>query len=259
MHDDLEHVLAFYREREEGGRLRTGLGRVEATRVRRLVADALGDGPLDVLDVGGGPGAHAGWLAGAGHRVTLLDVVPEHVRAARDEGLSAAVADARHLPIGDASADVVLLLGPLYHLVDTADRHRALAEAHRVLRPGGLLAATAVTRVSVVLDQLRGGGWDDPDVVAAVERIVATGHDPEDEAPVFHCHDVPSLHAELLAAAFEQPVVHGIEGPAWALLPADVGADDPRLAHVLRIAELSDGDPSLTGASAHLLALARRA
>ena len=45
--------------------------------------------------------------------------------------------DARALPFADASADALLLLGPLYHLQERADRLRALREAARVLRPGG--------------------------------------------------------------------------------------------------------------------------
>jgi len=43
---------------------------------------------------------------------------------------------------------VVLMLGPLYHLTEPADRHQALREAHRVLGPGGLLAAAAISRVA---------------------------------------------------------------------------------------------------------------
>jgi len=50
---------------------------------------------------------------------------------------SAEVGDARHLPHGDATADAVLLLAPLYHLVEREDRLACLREIQRVLRPGG--------------------------------------------------------------------------------------------------------------------------
>jgi SAM-dependent methyltransferase len=79
-------------------------------------------------------------LAGEGCRVHLVDIVPEHVQAAAKDGLlTAEVGDARRLTQADASVDAVLLLGPLYHLVDRAERTAALVEARRVLRPGGVL------------------------------------------------------------------------------------------------------------------------
>jgi SAM-dependent methyltransferase len=82
-----------------------------------------------VLDVGGGPGTHAAHLAGRGYDVTLLDPVPRHVeqasRRAADPSAAAFTArlgSAGDLPVADGSADAVLLLGPLYHLVERADR-----------------------------------------------------------------------------------------------------------------------------------------
>ena len=107
-----------------------------------------------VLDVGGGPGGHACWLAARGYRVHLIDVTPLHVELARQASArqpgaplaGAEVGDARALPWPDGAADAVVLFGPLYHLTERADRLKALREAHRVLRPGGELII--LTRVS---------------------------------------------------------------------------------------------------------------
>src|SRR4051794_31578663 len=67
-----------------------------------------------VVDVGGGPGVHAEWLAADGHVVELVDPVPLHVeQASRVPGVTARHGDARDLPMPGASADAVLLLGPL--------------------------------------------------------------------------------------------------------------------------------------------------
>lgn len=81
-----------------------------------------------MLDVGGGPGTHARWLAEDGYRVHLVDPVPRHIAEAEASGCSVELGDARALSARDDSYDVVLLLGPLYHLVDAADRRTALAE-----------------------------------------------------------------------------------------------------------------------------------
>lgn len=254
--DDLAPVLAFYEERDEATRLDAREGWIEGQRVRTLLSPRLPASPVRVLDVGGGPGAHAAWLTALGHDVRVVDVVRSHVEAARAAGLDAVVGDARALDVADASVDVVLLLGPLYHLVDATDRARCLDEARRVVRSDGWLAVTAVTRVGLALHQVRTGDDRDPEVAAAVVRVIEHGHDPLDDAPVFHCHRVDELRDELVAADFDVERIHGLEGPAWPLLDLDAGADDPVAARVLALAEALDDDPSLVGASAHLLAIA---
>jgi len=102
-----------------------------------------------VLDVGGGPGRYALWLAELGHRVVLADLSPDLLRIAR-ERLAASpfggkVEDVREMDARDLSVwgtgefDAALCLGPFYHLVDAADRTHAAAELHRVVRSGGLV------------------------------------------------------------------------------------------------------------------------
>ena len=56
------------------------------------------------------------------------------------------VGDARDLDLDDDSADAVLLLGPLYHLVDREQRLRALREVRRVARPGAPVLVSAISR-----------------------------------------------------------------------------------------------------------------
>src|SRR5205807_874579 len=119
--------------------------------------------PARVLDVGGGPGAYAEWLADVGYDVKLVDALPLHVEQARHRAAGRFIAeegDARSLPEKDDSYDVVLLLGPLYHLVERGERLGALAEARRVLRPRGLLAAAAISRFGSLLDAFLRGMLD---------------------------------------------------------------------------------------------------
>ncbi|MFF4192957.1 class I SAM-dependent methyltransferase [Nonomuraea sp. NPDC001831] len=67
--------------------------------------------------------------------------------------------DARRLPVPDGGADAVLLLGPLYNLADRADRLRALGEARRAVRPGGVVAAATINRYAAVLDTVNLGTY----------------------------------------------------------------------------------------------------
>ena len=88
---------------------------------------------------------------------------------------SCQVGDARLLPFADGSARAVLLLGPLYHLVHAEDRHRALCEAARVLVPGGVLIASAISRWASALDGAMRDRLADPDFASIVEQDVKDG------------------------------------------------------------------------------------
>ena len=149
-----EDLFAYYAGQDEGQRLsRFAHNRLELLRTRELLQRQLPSPPAVLLDVGGGTGVYAAWLAGLGYRVHLVDIVPEHVRAAaQHRPVTAEVGDARSLRQPDASVDAVLLLGPLYHLLGKAERVAALIEARRVLRPGGVLLAAAIGRFMAVLD-----------------------------------------------------------------------------------------------------------
>ena|SRR5258708_35166385 len=75
-----------------------------------------------------------------------LHVTQLQADAAGVPGIRAVIGDARELDLPDASADAVLLLGPLYHLAKRTERTAAIREAARVLRPGGPLYAAAISR-----------------------------------------------------------------------------------------------------------------
>src|SRR3954451_23792353 len=147
-------IVWYYDRGNEQGRLgERGTGRLEFLRTQVLLRAALPSPPGRILDVGGGPGVHACWLAREGYDVVLVDPMPLHVEQASavaaaqpNASFEATLGDARELQFPDESADAVLLLGPMYRLPDPADRALALSEAVRVLRPGGLLSAAVISR-----------------------------------------------------------------------------------------------------------------
>lgn len=116
---------------------------------------------------------YAGPLAAAGYHVHVVDPVPEHVaEAACLPGVSATAGDARALPAADRSADVVLLLGPLYPLLERADRVSAWGQAARVLRPGGVVAAT-ISRFASLFDGFVKGYFTDARFRPMVDHTLA--------------------------------------------------------------------------------------
>lgn len=235
-----------------------------------------------MLDVGGRAGVYALSLAERGHEVHLLDPMVLHVEQARAASAQQAdapltvieLADARSLPRPDGSADAVLLLGPLYHIPDAADRARVLTEARRALRPGGVLLAAAISRFASTWDGLAQRFFDDPGFEGGVEATLRDGR-----------HANPDRHPQRFTTAFfhlpgraprgggrggvRDVKVLAIEGPASWLPDAAAWLVDPvRRERLLRAVRRVEAEPSLLGAwrpsrallgaSAHLLAVARR-
>ena len=99
-----------------------------------------------VLDIGGGPGRYSLYLAGKGCDVTLLDLSPENTkfaveRAAEQElSIKTITGDAQEADkLADGLFDHVMLMGPMYHLLEETDRITAVNAALNLLKPGGII------------------------------------------------------------------------------------------------------------------------
>jgi SAM-dependent methyltransferase len=264
---DDDPIARFYGAGLEGGRLFAGSGPLELARTQDVLERHLPPPPARILDVGGGTGVYARWLGGRGYEVHLVDPIERHVQDARATSpppASARVGDARSLPDSDATADAVLLLGPLYHLTARADRVRALAEARRVLRPGGPVVAAAVSRHASLLDGLFRALVDDPAFVSILERDLRDGQhrNPTSRLDYFttaYFHRPDELAAEAAEASLEFRGVVAVEGPAWLLPDFEARwGDQGRRHQLLALLRRLEADPAVMGMSAHLLLIARR-
>jgi ubiquinone/menaquinone biosynthesis C-methylase UbiE len=269
---ELDPAIAdYYGRAPEESRLEHGAFRLEEARTRELIQRHLPRPPATVLDVGGAAGAYALWLASMGYDVHLVDPVPRLVSEAarRSEGAtrhlaSCRLGDARALDFPDATADLVLMLGPLYHLTERSDRVRALAEARRVLKAGSRLLVAGISRAASALDGLSRGLFADPRFGAIVARDLRDGQHRNstehlDYFTTAYFHRPDELAGELADAGLRAEGIYGIEGPGW-LLPDIVERmeDDRRRTEVLHVARLLESEPSVLGASAHILAVAVR-
>lgn len=261
----------YYSRAQEERRLDQGPFLLEHARTQQFLQRFVPAPPATVLDIGGGAGVYAFWLADHGYAVHLVDAAPRLVGLARLQNAerpralaSCSVGDARSLALDDGVADAVLLLGPLYHLVDAADRNRALREARRVLKPAGRVLAAAISRWASALDGLARDLFRDPRFASIVERDVLEGQhrNPTQELDYFttaYFHRPDELRDELLGAGFVVDGIFGLEGPGW-LLPdvAERMRDARRRSDLLRVASILEAEPSVVGASAHLLAVGHR-
>ena len=235
--------------------------------MRQILRTRLPEPPAIVLDIGGGAGVHALWLAKHGYEVHLVEPVPVHVeqaQAASDAQPDAPLAsvqlgDARTLPFADQSADCVLLFGPLYHLAERSDRLAALDEAHRVLRPDGHLAAIGISRYAFLLDGIATERvFTTPGRLEMIASSVETGAVGEPFTTA-HLHRPDELTAEVREAGFEVDELLGVEGPGWLLARFNrAWEDEAQRETLLKLAELVETERDLVAASTHLLVIARR-
>jgi ubiquinone/menaquinone biosynthesis C-methylase UbiE len=263
-----EHYASGY----EAQRLQSGSSQIELARTHELVMRFVPPTPAVIFDVGGGPGVYACWLAKQGYEVHLVDANPLHVELARQASqaqpdtplASTEVGDARSLKCPDASVDVVLMFGPLYHLTERVDRLMALHEVHRVLRTGGLLLAVGISRFTSALDGLRQGLFDDPAFAQIVERDLVDGqHRNPTNHPLYFTtaffHHPKELQSEVEESGFLYERTLPVEGPLWLshYVVANF-SDQKRREQLLGLARWLEEEPSLLGASAHLLVVARK-
>jgi S-adenosylmethionine-dependent methyltransferase len=111
-----------------------------------------------IADIGGGPGRYAIELAKRGYQVTLGDLSPGNVALAKNKAEQAGVTlveclelnvlDLSQLP--DNHFDVVLLMGPLYHLHEETQRQQAIQQALAKLKPGGRFFAAFICRYAPI-------------------------------------------------------------------------------------------------------------
>lgn len=267
-----EQVAGHYDSGYEAGRLHQGSGNLDRERSRQLLKRFLPLAPATLLDIGGGPGGHACWLARQGYKVHLVDITPLHVQLAREASqrqpeaplASASVGDACALSWHAQTADAVLLFGPLYHLTDAKDRLAALREAHRVLRSGGILLAVGISRFASTFDGLRQGFLKDPQFAEIVTQDLKDGQHrnparhPEYFTDTFF-HHPDELRQEVAQAGFVVRDIYGVEGPCWLLQDFEAWWNNPEHQELLlQIARTLETEPSLLGASAHLMAVAEK-
>lgn len=262
-------MSAYYGLGKEQERLSSGpAGELEFERTKEIVLRHLPPAPAVVADIGGGPGAYALWLASLGYEVIHRDLMPLHVEQLRKEAagnplIRTEVGDARDLDLPDASVDAVLLLGPLYHLDRRAERLRALASAHRVLRPGGPVMAVAISRWAPRLDGVLCQHLNRvaPGAEAQFPAVERTGHLPPIGPVLFtaYLHRPAQLRSEVSAAGFRMSELVAVEGPAFLLGDlADRLADPEDRRAVLDTVRAVERVPELLGASPHFLAAARK-
>jgi ubiquinone/menaquinone biosynthesis C-methylase UbiE len=264
---DWESIKGHYDLGEEDGRLK---GRFNFERLRTLdiFSRLLPKPPALIYDIGGATGVYAFPLAELGYQVHLIEPVESQLSFAKLQNQTAEfpitsleVGNALKLEKKDASADAVLLMGPLYHLVSSEDRIQALQEAYRVLKTGGVLFSAAISRYASLMDLFDDAEYHEDAVKKMVFQDLQNGQHrcpPGKDlftTAFFHLPD--ELKAEHESVGFKNVKILGVEGPVWQVsekVMEQPGALEARMETLRMIEE----DPNILCSSPHFLAVARK-
>jgi SAM-dependent methyltransferase len=192
--------------------------------VHPLVAARLGQAAVrTALDVGGGNGRLARLLPGLGIRCLVIDISPAMLALAPRP---AAQGDGARLPVADESVDAVAELYTLYHYDDP---RIPLAEARRVLRPGGVLAACApdsdsAPELAGIVPDWGARSTFDGEVAAEIVSSVFSAPGDVVEAGRWDGHLVTLSSAEHAAGLLR---VYGMTWPAARAAAATLGLPLP--------------------------------
>ena len=260
----------FYAGAAEDKRLTFGLGPLEFERNKELISRYLPAAGAVIIDVGGGPGVYAEWLAELGHTVHLVDPVNKHIQQAQKRAaklkkpFKAILGEARNLDLPDDSADLVILHGPLYHLQLRADRIKALKEAYRVLKPNGILLGFAINHTVSTITGLLNGMIHEPKFYAMCQSELNTGiHNPPANWPgilpeaFFHKPD--ELKDEVLETGFTNLKIFAVEGMVWLDSKYFESRSDPgKKEAMMALLRSTEENRELLSLSPHLMVCGRK-
>lgn len=137
--------------------------KIEFDITKRYLDEYIIGKDLEIFDIGGGPGRYSIYLADKGHRVSLLDLSNRNIEVAKEKSkernieLDAYIhGNALELGEYEQKYDVILLMGPLYHLVKEFDRKAVVEGALRLLKPNGIIVASFISNYAPIQDYLKG-------------------------------------------------------------------------------------------------------
>ncbi len=211
-----------------------------------------------LLDIGAGTGRYTSALMAEGYDVTAVELVRRNIEVflAREPAAHVVQGDARHMPfLPTASADVTLLLGPLYHLIGDEEKLKTLAEAKRVTKPGGLIFVAYLMNeysiLSYCFDEDRISGLMERGVVDEDFHIQAL---PDELYDYVRITDIDRLNR---AVGLERVTIFSPDGPADYMRTRLNQMSDDSFARFLdyqkRVSERLD----LIGAGSHVVDVVR--
>ena len=268
MTDDISDIVAYYSANTETEHQRLENNQLEYELTWRFL-EAYLPPQGHLLEIGAATGRYTLELAKRGYQITAVDISDVNLNECRrhltEAGLSNQVqfrvADARFLKgIPPESFDTVLLMGPLYHLVEKSDREMAVRESFLRLQSGGIIFSAFISRYGIWGDLMK----NIPELIREetdVKSYLTTGKAPHGSPRVGfrpYLSTIPEIAPLHEAVGFETIKVVGVE-PAISAEDESYNKLEGKIRKLWLdlLYEISD-EPTIIGASQHLLYIGRK-
>ncbi len=253
----LSNIEKHYNKHPEDLRLLRRHGIVEFETTMHHLRRFLKPG-MQLLDIGAGTGRYTSALMAEGYDVKAVELVKRNLQVFLDREPTADVVqgDARNMPfIPTASADVTLLLGPLYHLIGDEEKLKALTEAKRVTKPDGLIFVAYLMNeysiLSYCFDEDRIGGLLEKGVVDREFHINAEADELYDYVRI---DDINRLDA---AAGLERVTIFSPDGAADYMRTRLNRMSDETFSLFIEYQKIVSERSDLIGAGSHVVDVVR--
>ena len=165
-----ENLITYYNKFNEDKRLTHRHGIVEFNTTIKYVLDILKtlDNPK-IIDVGAGTGKYSIYLNDLGYDVTAVELVKHNLMTlkSKNKDIKSYLGNATNLSkFSDNSFDMVLLFGPLYHLITTEETLKALKEAKRIVKNGGYILISYYMNEYAIITH----GFKDNNILSAIKN-----------------------------------------------------------------------------------------
>ena len=254
----LSNIEKHYNKHPEDLRLQRRHGIVEFETTMYHLRRHLHPG-YRLLDIGAGTGRYTSALMAEGYEVKAVELVRRNIDVflKREPTADVVQGDARQMPfLPSASADVTLLLGPLYHLIGEDEKLKALSEAKRVTKPGGLIFVAYLMNeysiLSYCFDEDRMKGLMERGVVDTDFHIQAQSDELYDYVRL---SDIDRLNAK---AGLERVTIFSPDGPADFMRTRLNQMSDETFSLFLEYQKRMSERPDLLGAGSHVVDVVRQ-
>lgn len=210
------------------------------------------NGSIRILDVGAGTGAYSIPLAEEGYSVTAVELVKYNLGILKKKSslVEAYQGNALNLKrFSDDSFDMTFIFGPMYHLFTEEDQLKALCEAKRVTRPGGIiLAAYVMNEYSVITYAFKEGHIRE---CLEEKRFTEDYQTISEEKHLYHYMRTENIAALNEKAGLERLQIISADGPSDYIRPVLNAMDEKTFEEFIRYHFATCERQDTIGASSH--------
>ena len=259
----MNDLVQYYNKFNEEKRLDSRHGQVEYRVSMKYIHEYIPVGipkeEVKILDIGAGTGRYSVALANEGYDVTAVELVKYNLGILKSKGSSVKAMQGNALnlkKLKDDTFDLTLLFGPMYHLFEQEDKKKALSEARRVTKPGGVILVAYCMNEYGVLTY----AFKERHIGECMEeqRLTKDFHTISQKENLYDYMRIEDINALLEDSGLERIKIISPDGPANYMRPFLNQLSEEEYEYFVRYQMATCERQDLIGAGAHTLDILRK-